>query len=94
MRNALAAIAALAPIRRPARQPVLERAQMSAGIHAHHWTTRSRHRTSQGVITYDQCACGRWRVQRDNTDLARQTLAVTSAGSPPDRRAVSGPFTP
>jgi hypothetical protein len=79
MRNAriLAALAALAPVRWSARHPDLETAPTTARIHAHHWTTKSRHRTSQGVVAYDQCNCGRWRVQRETTALARQTLAVT-----------------
>ncbi len=55
---------------------------MSTLTHAHHWTTRSRHRTSQGVVAYADCVCGRWRVNRDSTVHAEQTLAVTSAGSP------------
>ncbi len=58
---------------------------MSTLAHTHHWTTRSWHRTSQGVVAYGHCACGRWRVNRDTTAQVDQTLAVTSAGSPPHR---------
>jgi hypothetical protein len=60
-------------------------APMSSLAHAHHWTTTSRHRTSLGVVAYGHCACGRWRVNRDSTVHAEQTLAVTSAGSPLQR---------
>lgn len=69
---------------------------MSAVPHGHRWTTRSRHRTSQGMISYQFCGCGRWRVHRTTGDPGpvRQTLAVTSAGSPLDRRPVSGLLTP
>lgn len=52
---------------------------MSTLTHAHHWTTRSRHRTSQGVVAYADCVCGRWRVNRDTTAQVELTLAVTSA---------------
>ena len=28
----------------------------------HFWRTASRHSTSEGVVSYQRCACGRWRV--------------------------------
>ena len=28
----------------------------------HTWQTRSRHSTSEGVVCYQHCHCGRWRV--------------------------------
>ncbi|RKR88660.1 hypothetical protein BDK92_2989 [Micromonospora pisi] len=28
----------------------------------HVWHTRSRHRTSDGVVTYQSCHCGLWRL--------------------------------
>ncbi|TCC24727.1 hypothetical protein [Kribbella speibonae] len=52
---------------------------MGTSAHTHRWTTRSRHRTSQGVVAYGHCACGRWRVDRATTAQVEQTLAVTSA---------------
>lgn len=30
----------------------------------HHWVTNSEHSTSEGRISYQSCACGRWRVLR------------------------------
>lgn len=30
--------------------------------HEHHWTTESAHTTSEGLVTYQHCACGRRRV--------------------------------
>ncbi len=29
---------------------------------AHIWRTRSTHPTSEGLVTYQACACGRWRI--------------------------------
>ncbi|AVT30260.1 hypothetical protein C6361_13020 [Plantactinospora sp. BC1] len=28
----------------------------------HHWQTRSRHRTSDGIVSYQSCHCGMWRL--------------------------------
>ena len=28
----------------------------------HTWTVRSRHRTSTGIVSYQTCHCGLWRV--------------------------------
>ncbi|GAB3139568.1 hypothetical protein GCM10027290_08970 [Micromonospora sonneratiae] len=28
----------------------------------HTWTVRSRHRTSDGLMSYQSCHCGLWRV--------------------------------
>lgn len=28
----------------------------------HFWRTVSRHSTSEGVVSYQRCTCGRWRV--------------------------------
>jgi hypothetical protein len=49
---------------------------MRAVTHTHHWTTKSRHRTSQGTIGYQHCTCGRWRIHRDTTVHAPETVAV------------------
>ena len=59
---------------------------MNTLAHVHQWMTRSQHRTSQGVVAYGYCACGRWRVNRGTTAHVEQTLAVTSAG--PELRVV------
>lgn len=29
---------------------------------SHLWRTRSTHATSEGLVTYQSCACGRWRI--------------------------------
>ena len=29
----------------------------------HEWEPVSRHRTSDGVVTYQQCRCGSWRIR-------------------------------
>ncbi|TCC50728.1 hypothetical protein E0H75_11125 [Kribbella capetownensis] len=60
-------------------------APMSILTHAHQWTTRSRHRTSEGVVGYDHCTCGRWRVHCETTAHDHQTLFITSAASPLDQ---------
>ncbi|MEO3929683.1 hypothetical protein ABGB07_38370 [Micromonosporaceae bacterium B7E4] len=28
----------------------------------HLWRTRSRHRTSDGIVSYQSCHCGMWRL--------------------------------
>lgn len=28
----------------------------------HFWRSRSSHATSEGVVTYQSCPCGRWRI--------------------------------
>ena len=28
----------------------------------HFWHTRSTHATSEGLVTYQACPCGRWRI--------------------------------
>lgn len=37
----------------------------------HFWGTASRHSTSDGVVSYQRCACGQWRVM-----LAGPTIEV------------------
>lgn len=29
---------------------------------AHFWRARSSHVTSEGLVTYQSCTCGRWRI--------------------------------
>jgi hypothetical protein len=29
----------------------------------HVWSTKSRHRTSEGMVRYQRCPCGLWRVR-------------------------------
>jgi len=28
----------------------------------HFWQTRSTHPTSEGLVSYQSCPCGRWRI--------------------------------
>jgi hypothetical protein len=41
---------------------------MSANHHHDHpdrehtWRTRSAHTTSEGLVSYQACSCGRWRI--------------------------------
>ncbi|MGH3462754.1 MAG: hypothetical protein ACRDP9_14930 [Kribbellaceae bacterium] len=36
---------------------------MSTGRpHRHRWIDASTHRVSDGVVVYQRCLCGRWRV--------------------------------
>jgi hypothetical protein len=46
-----------------------------SGAHDHQWVPRSRHRTSEGAVRYERCACGQWRICRDTTVQVGQTLA-------------------
>lgn len=31
-------------------------------VHRHRWTEASAHRVSEGLVIYERCLCGRWRV--------------------------------
>ena len=35
----------------------------------HSWKTRSTHATSEGRVHYQRCACGRWRVTLETTQI-------------------------
>ena len=50
--------------------------------HAHAWQTRSSHHTLDGLVRYQHCACGRWRIS-----LA--TEAANEIG-PPDTERRTG----
>jgi hypothetical protein len=30
--------------------------------HRHRWTVASSHQVSEGLVVYQRCACGQWRV--------------------------------
>jgi hypothetical protein len=32
------------------------------GDHAHAWWTRSSHHTLDGLVRYQHCSCGQWRI--------------------------------
>jgi hypothetical protein len=38
-------------------------------VHAHAWQLRSSHHTLEGLVRYQRCECGQWRI----------TLATESA---------------
>jgi hypothetical protein len=45
--------------------------------HRHHWEVRSTHRTSQGRVRYQRCACGEWQVTViDRTDPTEQGTPI------------------
>jgi len=47
----------------------------------HIWLTRSRHSTSDGVVSYQRCRCGLWRVVRGASQVLAETRSTaTSAG--------------
>ncbi|MPZ62122.1 MAG: hypothetical protein GEU93_12670 [Propionibacteriales bacterium] len=50
--------------------------------HRHSWQTRSTHRTLEGLLHYQHCACGRWRVAVANG------AAVEVGATRPDRRSL------
>ncbi|HET6742628.1 MAG TPA: hypothetical protein VFH76_26995 [Kribbella sp.] len=31
-------------------------------IHRHRWTAVSSHQVSEGLVVYQHCACGQWRI--------------------------------
>jgi hypothetical protein len=31
-------------------------------VHRHSWRVASSHRVSEGLLSYQQCSCGQWRV--------------------------------
>jgi hypothetical protein len=65
-------------------------ARILTAPHVHDWTTKSRHRTSEGVVVYDGCACGRLRIRRGTTLQVEETLAVAPLGPPPGRSTRGG----
>jgi hypothetical protein len=32
------------------------------GSHRHQWTVTSSHPVSEGLVVYQRCACGQWRI--------------------------------
>ncbi|OLL98864.1 hypothetical protein Ae406Ps2_3391 [Pseudonocardia sp. Ae406_Ps2] len=46
----------------------------------HEWRTASRHRTSDGVVSYQRCRCGAWRIR-----LAAPGTATVAASAGRDR---------
>ncbi|WP_308817721.1 hypothetical protein [Pseudonocardia alni] len=47
----------------------------------HEWETTSRHRTSDGVVSYQRCRCGAWRIRlRPDRAGAPRTLAPAERG--------------
>ncbi|NCL77437.1 hypothetical protein [Rhodococcus sp. YH1] len=44
--------------------------------HRHHWTEVSRHPTSEGVVHYQRCACGRWHMVA--TPLVADPIGVSA----------------
>jgi hypothetical protein len=39
-------------------------AQQAIQPGSHRYVTVSAHRTSEGLVSYQRCACGRWRISR------------------------------
>lgn len=37
-------------------------------VHRHRWQLVSSHQVSDGLVIYQRCACGRWRVARTPVD--------------------------
>ncbi|MDW5329797.1 hypothetical protein [Plantactinospora sp. KLBMP9567] len=55
----------------------------------HLWRTRSRHRTSDGIVSYQSCHCGMWRLL---SGPARPSVPPTEAvRAPLGRLAEDGP---
>ncbi|GAA4964645.1 hypothetical protein WHI96_02535 [Pseudonocardia tropica] len=49
----------------------------------HEWETTSRHRTSDGVVRYQRCHCGTWRVRLERDPAGGgppETLAQPARG--------------
>ncbi|MEU8223741.1 hypothetical protein [Kribbella sp. NPDC048915] len=36
--------------------------------HRHRWIAVSRHAVSEGLVVYQRCACGQWRVASTSPD--------------------------
>ncbi|GAA3233749.1 hypothetical protein GCM10017691_29610 [Pseudonocardia petroleophila] len=55
----------------------------------HLWFTISRHLTSEGLVSYQRCPCGRWRTLQDGDPLTRPaghcSIGVTRGGGVPVR---------
>jgi hypothetical protein len=44
--------------------------------HHHDWQTQSSHHTLDGLVRYQHCECGRWRINVD-TEAASEIEATT-----------------
>lgn len=65
--------------------------EASGGRDRHAWRTRSRHLTSDGVVTYQSCACGLSRVVLERaTVLADHIKATRRAGAFGEQGPASG----
>ncbi|GAA0852420.1 hypothetical protein ACFQVD_28610 [Streptosporangium amethystogenes subsp. fukuiense] len=53
----------------------------------HDWHTRSRHHTSEGLVRYQTCRCGTWRVLCGALDPPAAAVVAWSArrSAPSDR---------
>lgn len=45
----------------------------------HFWRTTSRHSTSDGVVSYQRCACGKWRITLTGTPYEVRTIGAERA---------------
>ncbi|MBN9736341.1 MULTISPECIES: hypothetical protein [unclassified Pseudonocardia] len=54
----------------------------------HEWEPVSRHRTSDGVVSYLRCRCGSWRIHMAAQEAASATSG-TVAEPVPGRRVAS-----
>lgn len=46
----------------------------------HLWSLRSEHNTSEGVLRYFDCACGRWDVELQSVTVAEVRSVRRSTG--------------
>jgi hypothetical protein len=47
--------------------------------HHHRWTAVSSHHVSEGLVVYQRCACGQWRVS--STPLWTATVDAVVEGN-------------
>lgn len=52
----------------------------------HEWQLASRHAVSDGILRYERCACGAWRVSRGEVGPAREPGVVDAVLEPVGRQ--------
>jgi hypothetical protein len=50
--------------------------------HTHLWHTHSTHGTLEGLLRYQYCTCGQWRLTTDDEEVARVSSIRRSRPSP------------
>jgi hypothetical protein len=50
--------------------------------HTHLWQTHSTHTTLEGLLRYQYCRCGQWRITTEDEEVARVSSIRRSRPTP------------